>query len=267
MKAVATFEAINREGAGKGAARALRRTGRVPAILYGHNAQPAKISLPLKELTLQFHKGSFFNKIVDISLDGKVIHALPRDVQTHPVTDIIEHADFQRVDKDSVIHVFVPVKVLNQDKSMGLKRGGVLNIVRHEIELICKPDAIPSFIEVDVAGADIGHSVHISAVKLPPDVKTAIKGRDFTVVTVAGRSKEEEERPVVAAAVPGAEGAAAAAPGTAPGAAPGAAPGTTPAAAGAAGGKPAAGAAPAAGAKPAPGAKPAAGGKDDKGKK
>jgi large subunit ribosomal protein L25 len=245
MKAVATFEATPREGAGKGAARALRRQGRVPAILYGHTQQPAKISLPLKELTMQYHKGSFFNKIVDININGKVVHTLPRDVQTHPVTDIIEHADFQLVDKDTNIHVFVPVKVLNQEKSVGLKRGGVLNLVRHEIELICKPDAIPSFIEVDVAGVDIGHSVHISAVKMPADVKTAIKGRDFTVVTVAGRSKEEEERPVVAAAAaPGAEGAAA----PAAGAAPGAAPGATPAAAGA---KPAAGAAPAAGAKPA----------------
>jgi large subunit ribosomal protein L25 len=247
MKAVATFEATTREGAGKGAARALRRTGRVPAILYGHSQQPAKIALPLKELTLQYSKGAFFNKIVDITLDGKVIHALPRDIQTHPVTDVIEHADFQRVEKDSVIHVFVPVKVLNQEKSVGLKRGGVLNIVRHEIELICKPDSIPAFIEVDVLAMDIGHSMHINSIKLPADVRPAIKDRNFTVVTVAGRSKEEEERPVVAAAAAaGPEGAAAPAAGAAPGAAPGAA---------AAGAKPAAGAAPAAGAKPAGDAK------------
>jgi len=246
MKAAATFEAQPRDNAGKGAARALRRTGRVPAILYGHAHEPAKISLPLKELTLQYHKGSFFNKIVDLAIDGKVVHTLPRDVQTHPVTDVIEHADFQRVDASTVIHVFVPVKVLNQEKSIGLKRGGVLNIVRHEIELVCKPDSIPAFVEVDVLKSDIGSSIHINDVQLPADVKTAIKGRNFTIVTVAGRTKEEEERPVVAAA---AEGAAAPAAGAAPGAAAGAA-------APAAGAKPAAGAAPAAAGK--------AAGKDDK---
>jgi large subunit ribosomal protein L25 len=213
----------------------------VPAILYGHQGEPTKVTLPIKELTMQYSKGSFFNKIVDIKLDGKLVHTLPRDVQRHPVTDLIEHADFQRVDKDSQIHVFVPVKVLNQEKSVGLKRGGVLNIVRHEIELVCKPDSIPNAIEIDVLTVDIGHSVHISDVKLPEDVKTVIK-RNFTVVTVAGRTKEEEERPVAAAAAaPGAEGAAAA-----PAAG---------AAAPAAGAKPAAGAAPAAGAKPAADAK------------
>jgi large subunit ribosomal protein L25 len=246
MKAATKFEATARTGSGKGAARALRRTGRVPAILYGNTGEPTKISLPIKELTLQYSKGSFFNKIVDIAIDGKVIHTLPRDVQTHPVTDVIEHADFQRVDKDSRIHVFVPVKVINQEKSIGLKRGGVLNIVRHEIELLCKPDSIPSFIEVDVLKSDIGSSIHIDSIQLPPDVTTAIKGRNFTIVTVAGRSKEEEERPVAAAAT--ADGAAAPAAGAAAGAA-GAA------AAPAAGAKPAAGAAPAAGAKPAGDAK------------
>lgn len=209
MKVSTVFEATAREGHGKGAARAMRREGRVPAIVYGHNQQPAKISLPLKELTMQYGKGAFFNKIVDIKLDGKQFHALPRDVQFHPVTDIIEHADFQRVEKDSMIHVFVPVKVLNTEKSVGLKRGGVLNIVRHEIELICTPDTIPNAIEVDVLNVDIGHSVHINSIPLPGNVKTAIKGRNFTVVTVAGRSKEEEEvRPGAAAAT--AEGAAAA---------------------------------------------------------
>jgi len=241
MKITATLEAATREETGKGAARALRRENRVPAIMYGNEQSPVKITLPLKELTLEYKKGAFFSKIVDIKLDGKVIHALPRDVQTHPVTDIIEHADFQRVDKESHVHVFVPVKVLNQEKSIGLKRGGVLNIVRHEIELICRPDDIPPFIEVDVLKVDITHSVHINDVKLPANVKTAIKERNFTVVTIAGRSKEEEipTGAPVAAAAPGAAGAPAA-----PGAAP-AAPGAAPAAGAAA---PAAGAAaPAAG--------------------
>jgi len=239
MKIAATLEAQPRNTSGKGAARALRRLGRVPAVVYGRTKEPASISLPLKELTLEYRKGSFFNKIVDITVGGDKFHALPRDVQTHPVTDVIEHADFQRVEKDSIIHVFVPVKVLNQEKSVGLKRGGVLNIVRHEIELVCTPDAIPSAIEVDVLTSDIGSSVHINDIKLPANVRTAIKDRNFTVVTVAGRTKEEEERPVVAAAA-AADGAAAA-----PGAAGAAAP---------AGGADAKGAA----AKPAAGAKPAA---------
>lgn len=210
MKVATVLAATSREGQGKGASRALRRTGQVPAIVYGHNQQPTKIALPLKEITLEFRKGSFFNKIIDISLDGKQFHALPRDVQMHPVTDVIEHADFQRVEKDSLIHVFVPVKVLNADKSVGLKRGGVLNLVRHEVELLCTPETIPSAIEVDVLSVDIGHSIHISDIKLPGDVKTAIKGRNFTVVTIAGRSKDEEERPGAAAAATDAKAAPAA---------------------------------------------------------
>lgn len=211
MKVATVLEANTREGQGKGAARAMRRTGSVPAIVYGVNHQPTKISLPLKELTLEYRKGAFFNKIVDIKLDGKQFHALPRDVQFHPVTDVIEHADFQRVEKDSVIHVWVPVKVRNMEKSIGLKRGGVLNIVRHEIELVCTPDTIPPAIEVDVLNVDIGHSVHINDIALPGNVKTAIKGRNFTVVTVAGRSKDEEERPTAAAATDAAAPAAGAA--------------------------------------------------------
>lgn len=226
MKINATLEATQRDGQGKGTARALRRTGSVPAILYGNNGAPAKISLPLKELTMEYKKGAFFSKIIDLKLDGKVVHTLPRDVQTHPVTDVIEHADFQRVDKESIIHVFVPVRVINQEKSVGLKRGGVLNIVRHEIELLCKPDDIPQLIEVDVLNVDITHSVHINDVKLPSNVKPAIKDRNFTLVTIAGRSKEEEipTSAPVAAAAPGAAASAPAAPGAAPAA------GTTPAA-------------------------------------
>ena len=200
MQVSNVLNAEKRDGEGKGAARALRRTGKIPAIVYGRGQTTSKIALVLKDITLVFRKGAFFNKIVDITLDGKTFHALPRDVQFHPVTDMIEHADFQRVEKDTQIHVMVPVKVLNSEKSIGLKRGGVLNIVRHEIELVCTPDTIPHAIEVDVLTVDIGHSIHIGDIKLPGNVKTAIKGRNFTVITVAGRSKEEEERPTAAAA-------------------------------------------------------------------
>lgn len=207
MKVAHAFEAQSRANSGKGAARALRRAGRVPAIVYGLGAEPVKIDLPIKELTLAYRKGSFYSKIVDIKVDGKTIHALPRDVQQHPVTDVIEHADFQQVDAKSQIHVFVPVKVLNAEKSAGIKRGGVLNLVRHEIELICLPGAIPASIEIDVKDADIGDSIHINAVALPEGVTPAIK-RNFTIATIAGR-KAEEEVVAVAAAATTVEGAAA----------------------------------------------------------
>ena len=225
MKVATTFEALPRDKAGKGAARAIRRDAKIPAIIYGTSKEAVKVSLPLKEVTLEYKKGSFFNKIVDIKLDGKTIHALPRDVQTHPVTDIIEHADFQSVTKDSIIHVWVPVKVLNQDRSIGVKRGGVLNIVRHELELLCKPDSIPNAIEVDILNLDIAHSIHINDIKLPEHTKTAIKDRNFTLVTIAGRSGKEEENPAAAAAaqaaaVPASTAKAAAAPAAAAKAAP-----------------------------------------------
>ena len=212
MKVATTFEASAREKAGKGAARAIRRDAKIPAIIYGASKEAVKVSLPLKEVTIEYKKGSFFNKIVDIKLDGKIIHALPRDVQTHPVTDVIEHADFQSVTKDSIVHVWVPVKVLNQDKSIGVKRGGVLNIVRHELELLCKPDSIPSAIEIDILNLDIAHSVHINDIKLPENTKTAIKDRNFTLVTIAGRSGKEEEAPAAQAAAAAAPAAKAAAP-------------------------------------------------------
>jgi len=200
MKINANLEAQKREASGKGAARALRRAARIPAIIYGATKEPVKISLPLKEMTLEYKKGRFFNKIIDLHIDGKVIHTLPRDVQTHPVTDVIEHADFQAVTKDSTVHVMVPVKILNQDKSIGLKRGGALNIVRHEIELLCKPDHIPASIDIDILNLQIAQSVHIDDITLPEHVTTAIKERNFTIVTIAGRNKEEETPKAQAAA-------------------------------------------------------------------
>jgi large subunit ribosomal protein L25 len=221
MKVAHSFEAASREGSGKGAARALRRENRVPAIVYGGHSEAIKISLPVKEMTLAFHKGSFFNKIVDIRVDGKVIHALPRDVQLHPLTDMIEHADFQQVTDEQTIHVMVPVKVVGADRSVGIKRGGVLNLVRHEIEMICRAANIPDEIEINVADLNIGGSIHIVDVPLPEDAKPAIK-RNFTIATIAGRKAEEEAAPAAAAAT--AEGAAAPAAGAAAPAAGAAAP-------------------------------------------
>lgn len=208
MKTAIELEAFSRTGAGKGVARALRREGKLPAILYGEGKPATPIALKLHDLTLEYKKGAFKNKVVTLKIDGKPVQALPRDVQLHPVSDIIEHADFQLVTKDSTIHVFVPVKFLNMDKSVGLKRGGVLNIVRHDLELVCKPDQIPDHIEIDLLTADIGDSIHINDITLPKDVKSPIK-RNFTIATIAGRKEEKEEAPVAAAGTTPAAGAAA----------------------------------------------------------
>jgi large subunit ribosomal protein L25 len=210
MKTATAFAADTRPARGKGGARAVRREGKVPAILYGKDFTPVTIAVPEKELTLAYQKGGFFNKIVTITVDGKTFQALPKTLEFHPVSDRIEHADFLKVDENSRIRVMVPVKFLNQDRSIGLKRGGVLNVVRHELELICSPNNIPKLIEIDVKDANIGHSIHISHVPLPEGVTPAITSRDFTIATIAGRGKDEEEaKPAEAAAAPAAAAPAA----------------------------------------------------------
>jgi large subunit ribosomal protein L25 len=239
-----TIAAQPRERAGKGAARATRRAGRVPAVIYGEKQPPQLIDLDPKELTLQIQKAgqSFFTRVFDVQLNGSTIRTLPRDVQLHPVTDQPEHVDFMRVGADTRIRVSIPVEFANKDKSPGLKRGGVLNVVRHSIEVYCTVDHIPQIITVDLDGLDIGDSVHISRVKLPEGVTPTITTRDFTVAAVAApsvfKSPEEEaaEAAAKAAATPAAGDAAAApaAGAAAPAAAgaKGAAPAAAPAAAG-----------------------------------
>lgn len=241
------LKATVRPRAGKGAARASRRELKVPAVIYG-DAKPAEtINLDYNDLWRQVLKGKFTASVFDLNVDGKKTRVIPREVQVDPVKDLPLHVDFLRIGKDGIIKVAVPVKFVNEALSPGLKRGGVLNIVRHEVEVYCPYDRIPAAFEFNLEGLEIGRSIHISATKLPDGVKTVIQGRDFTVATIAGAKKEEEETPAAAAA--GAEGAAAA-----PGAAPAA--GDAKAAAPAAGAK---AAAPAAGGKAA--AAPAAGGK------
>jgi large subunit ribosomal protein L25 len=242
------IKAKARPRAGKGAARQARREGNVPAVIYGDGKPPETIALDYYDLLRQLIKGHFTSTVFDVAVDGKKTRVLPRDLQFEPVNDKPIHVDFLRIGKDGIIRVAVPVRFINQGLSPGLKRGGVLNIVRHEVEVYTPYDRIPLFFEVNLEGLDIGRSIHISAVKLPDGVKPVIQDRDFTVATIAGAKKEEEETPAAAAAAAGAEGAAAAAApaaGDAKAAAPGAA---------AKGGA----AAPAAGAKAAPAAKPAA---------
>lgn len=210
-KTTASLAASVRTGAGKGVARALRRENKVPAVLYSKNSQPVSLTLPLKELTLEYRRGRFRSRLIDLKIDNQSVQTLPRDVQFHPVTDVIEHVDFLRVEKGVPVHVFVPVHCVGADKSVGVKRGGVLNLVRHEIEFVCLPEAIPTHIEVNVMDMDIGHSLHINDVKLPAGVTPVIK-RNFTIVTVAGRSSsmaEATEVKPVSAEVPSTESAAA----------------------------------------------------------
>lgn len=199
----AVLSAEIRENAGKGVARALRRAGKVPAVMYGKESTPTSLALDANAVRQQYLKGRFRSKLVELEIGGKKVKALPRDVQFHPVTDAIEHVDFLKVEAGTTIRVSVPVKFLNTEKSAGIKRGGVLNAVRHEIEFICKPDSIPTAIEVDVFPLDIGASVHIEDLKLPEGVTPVIK-RNFTVATIAGRSGKDETE-----AAPAAEAAAA----------------------------------------------------------
>jgi large subunit ribosomal protein L25 len=185
MTEIVTLEAELRDRAGKGAARATRRDGRVPAVIYGDKQEPIMISLDPKVLGREMHRGGFFGRLVDVKLDGKTHRTLPRDVQLHPVTDVPLHVDFVRVNATTKIHVAVAVAFENHEQSPGLKKGGVLNVVRHEIELICAANNIPDRLHIDLTGHEIGDSIHISALKLPEGVAPAIADRDFTIATIA----------------------------------------------------------------------------------
>ena len=193
-----------RERAGKGASRALRRAGRVPAVIYGGNEEPTTIHVEEKRLVQLLMTGHFMNSIINIELGGKTLRTLPKDVALHPVTDRPMHVDFYRLAKDAKFHVSVPVVFTNEDASPGLKRGAVLNIVRHELDLVCDADHIPSEIEIDVTGLDVGDSIHISHVKLPQGAASGITDRDFTIATVVAPSALK--RADAAAAEEGAEG-------------------------------------------------------------
>ena len=252
---VTEIKASARQRAGTGGARATRREKRVPGVVYGDKAKPESIAVDQNELNILIGRGRFLSTVFDLNIDGKKSKVIPREVQVDPVKDLPVHIDFQRVGPGARIRVNVPVRFVNEALSPGLKRGGVLNVVRHEVEVMAPADKIPEVFEFDLEGLEIGRSIHISATKLPDGVKPVIHNRDFTVATIAGHKIEEEATPTAAAttaegaaAVPGAEGATPAE-------------GDAKTAAPAAGGKaPAAGAkAPTAGAKPAAAAKPAAG--------
>ena len=183
-----TLSAETRNGAGKGASRELRRQNRVPAVIYGNKQEPELIRVEEKALVKLLMTGHFSNSVVEIELGGKKQITIPKDVAFHPVSDRPLHVDFLRIVKGAKVDVEVPVMFINEGASPGLKRGGVLNIVRHELELICENDKIPDDIQIDVAGFDIGDSIHISHVKLPKGSESKITDRDFTIATIVAPS-------------------------------------------------------------------------------
>ena len=188
MSEALTLAAEARERAGKGASRALRSEGRVPAVVYGGKEEPLAIHVEERGLRRMLDTGHFTNSIVEISVGGTTVRTLPKDIAFHPVSDRPLHVDFLRVAKDAKVEVAVLVIFVNEDDSPGLKRGGVLNIVRHDLELICDADKIPDDISIDVTGLDVGDSIHISHVKLPQGSASAITDRDFTIATIVAPS-------------------------------------------------------------------------------
>ena len=185
MSDVLTLAAETREKKGKGPARALRREGKVPAIIYGPGGEPEQLALVLNDLKKVIGKRGFFNKLLKLDFgNGRTVSALAREAQFHPVTSNPLHVDFYRTDEHATVVVEVPVVFQNETAAPGLKAGGTLNIVRREIELRCHADSIPSQIEVDLTGREIGDSIHISHVKLPDGVVPTITDRDFTICSI-----------------------------------------------------------------------------------
>ena len=195
-----------KERAGKGAARATRREGKVPAVIYGDKKAPVMVALAAKEVVRLIHQPGFFSHIMKIDAGGKKHQVLARDVQLHPVKDLPIHIDFLRVSESSEITVNVPVHFVDEDQSPGLERGGVLNVVRYEVEVVCKAGSIPDELVGSLAGLDIGDSVHISAITLPDGVRPVIDDRDFTVATIAAPSAVKAEAAEAQAEEEGVEG-------------------------------------------------------------
>jgi large subunit ribosomal protein L25 len=202
MPDIIPLSAELRAAAGKGAARATRRAGRVPGIVYGGGQEPMAISLDPQALSRALGRRGFFATLVDLTVDGAVQRTLPREVQLHPATDKPLHVDFMRVAATTRVTVTVPVVFVNPEQSIGLRRGGILNIVRHGIELNCPVDGIPDHLTVRLDGLDIGDSVHISAVAVPEGCNPTITGRDFTIATIAPSSAVREEAATTAATPP-----------------------------------------------------------------
>jgi large subunit ribosomal protein L25 len=212
-----SIEASIRNTKTKGEINSLRQKGEVPAIIYGGTEENQKISLSKKQVQYLIDQENFLSKIISVKVDDKSINVLPRDVNFDPISDDPIHIDFLRIVKGAKVILEIPVKFINNENSPGLKRGGVLNIVRRNVELICPTENIPTELVVDLDGLEIGTSIKISSINLPENVKPTIQGRDFVIATVAAPTVfKEPEKPAEAEAAEGtgeaegAEGAAAA---------------------------------------------------------
>jgi large subunit ribosomal protein L25 len=228
MATVNELSATARPKAGKGAARAVRREGRVPGVIYGDNKEPLAIALDFKELKLKIYAGHFLTTVLNVDVDGTKHRVIPRDFQLDPIMDNPIHVDFLRLGEGAKVRVRVPIHVTNAEGAPGIKRGGTVNIVTHTIAVLVPADAIPQNFEVDLTGLDINYSRHLSDVKLPPNVKVLEQG-DITLVTIVPPSGYAEEMKQAAEAAAAAAAAAKAAAEAPP--APTGAPGATPAAA------------------------------------
>jgi large subunit ribosomal protein L25 len=201
-----TLSAETRDRAGKGASREMRRQGRVPAVIYGQKQEPLPIHVEEKALVRMLQTGHFMNSIVMIDTGGTPTRTLPKDVQFHPVTDRPLHVDFLRISEHSKVHVNVPIRFVNDEESPGLKRGGVLNAVLHDLELVCDASKIPDDIVIDLTGLDIGDSVHLDAIRIPEGCAPATEDLSQTIATIVAPSAmkqvEEEEGAPAPAEVP-----------------------------------------------------------------
>jgi len=192
MSETIQMSATKRDRAGKGSARAARRSGLIPAVIYGGKTAPETININDNSFRKLMSQPGIMSHVIALDVEGKTTNVLPRDIQFHPVTDAPLHVDFLRITASSTVMVMVPVVFTNEDASPGLKGGGVLNIVRHEVEMSCSATSIPESLTVDLTGTEIGDSVHISAVSLPENTQPTITDRDFTIATIAAPTVEVE---------------------------------------------------------------------------
>ncbi|MGB7335612.1 MAG: 50S ribosomal protein L25/general stress protein Ctc [Salaquimonas sp.] len=202
MSDIIELKAQARDRAGKGAARELRRNSMVPAVIYGDNKDPLMIALPYKELSLLVNSGGFLNTVLEVDVDGSKHKVLPKDYQREPVRDFFTHVDFLRIGKNTKVTVEIPVHYINEEECPGIKKGGVLNIVRHTLEVACRADAIPESFDIDLTGLEIEDVVHASKIKLPDGVELTVTDRDPTMCSIAAptvATAEEEEADAPAA--------------------------------------------------------------------
>lgn len=192
MAVALSLQVETRERLGTGGAREIRRQGKVPAVVYGAGKDPLHLAVSERDVSTIIHTKSFKTKLYELNVGKDKVTVLAKDVQFHPVSDQPEHVDFLRVDEKTEIRVWVPVRFINADKSPGIKRGGTLNIVRHEIEFFCKPGNIPEAIVVDLEGWQVGKSIHINDVNVPGGARAVID-RNFTVATIAGKGGKADQ--------------------------------------------------------------------------